>query len=354
MKTVVAMSGGVDSSVSAALLTQAGHDVTGAFIKVWQPPFLECDWETDRQDAKRVAATLGIKFETVDLADAYKREVVDYMVRSYEEGETPNPDVMCNQSVKFGAFLHWAKKQGFEAIATGHYAQVINGAEGYELHKGLDEGKDQSYFLWTLGQDALAMTQFPVGDKKKSMTRSLAEKFELSVATKKDSQGLCFIGKLDMKDFLKQLTTGAEGIVLNENKEAVGRHDGALFYTLGQRHGFTVSAGNPNQKPLYVIDKDIKANTITVTDNLDSVTEKYTRNEITLRDSNWIPKPPEVGSQVEGRFRYQQQLFTCTISDISDTTATISLDTALSAVPPGQSLVLYDGTRCLGGGIITS
>jgi tRNA-specific 2-thiouridylase len=234
-KVYVGMSGGVDSSVSALLLKQAGYDVTGVFIKVWQPEFFECTWRQDRLDAMRVCAKLGIPFKTLNLEKEYKQDVVDYMIHEYKKGKTPNPDVMCNKYVKFGGFFDWAMEQGADFVATGHYARVAKIATRVESKKlkvksknkndykfniqnsifqmlaGDDKNKDQTYFLWTLTQKQLSKTLFPIGDIEKPKVRKLAETYGLSTAVKKDSQGLCFIGKIDIKDFLKNYIKEKKG-----------------------------------------------------------------------------------------------------------------------------------------------
>ena len=263
-KVFVGLSGGVDSSVSAALLKEHGYEVVGVFIKVWQPPFLECTWKEDRLDAMRVAAQLDIPFMTFDLEKEYKESIVDYMVAEYKAGRTPNPDVMCNKTIKFGAFLEKAKEMGADFVATGHYAQNVEKDGEQYLLKGNDNEKDQSYFLWTLTQAQLKYILFPIGEHKKSEVRKLAEKFDLITATKKDSQGLCFIGKLDMKDFLKEFIEEKRGDVLNTDGAVIGYHDGAVYYTLGQRRGFIITQKTPEDIPYYVVAKDIEQNTITV------------------------------------------------------------------------------------------
>ena len=226
-KVFIGMSGGVDSSVSAALLKEHGYDVTGVFIKVWQPEFFECTWRADRLDAMRVCAKLDIPFLTLNLEKEYKKEVVDYMIDEYKAGRTPNPDVMCNKYIKFGGFFDFAMKHSADFIATGHYARVKKFPRGetsgfnpspevsprgtYQLLAGRDKNKDQSYFLWTLTQKQLQKTLFPIGDIDKPEVRKLAEKYGLATAVKKDSQGLCFIGKIDMKDFLKNYMKEKKG-----------------------------------------------------------------------------------------------------------------------------------------------
>jgi len=367
----VGMSGGVDSSVSAALLKKAGYDVTGVFIKVWQPDWIECTWKEERIEAMRAAAHLDIPFITLDLEKEYKEGVIDYMIAEYSAGRTPNPDVMCNREVKFGAFWKWAEKQGADFIATGHYARI---AEGYgfrvevlgadhTLHPkpqtllaGADSNKDQSYFLWTLNQSDLKHVLFPVGGIEKPDVRKLAKKFKLPNADKKDSQGLCFIGKVDVKEFLAHYVKGnpasLPGRVLNEKGEAVGAHPGSLFFTIGERHGFSIDSNKktPNDAPLFVISKDMNANTITVSDRESG---SASLNKIAISNTNWVNgQTPAVGAGLKARSRYRQPLQDIKIKSISNSTAAIEFDEAQDALTPGQSLVIYDGEECVGGGII--
>ncbi len=348
-KVYIGMSGGVDSSVSAALLKKEGYDVTGVFIKVWQPDWINCTWKEDRLDAMRVAAQLGIPFVTLDLEREYKEEVVDYMIREYKLGRTPNPDVMCNRFVKFGGFWSWAMKQGADFVATGHYAQVQKNDKGlYELIAGNDSNKDQSYFLWTLTQEQLSKTLFPVGNIEKPEVRELARKFNLPTAEKKDSQGLCFIGKIDVKEFLSHYIDLKKGNVLNEKGEIIGEHDGAFFYTVGERHGFTITKKSPNDKPHYVISKDIDANTITVSCKLVDGSFPNAQTEVSLREINWNQGKIPKGNNLYVRSRYREPLQK--IVKINE--KFVNFENPQSTLSPGQSLVVYDGDICLGGGII--
>src|SRR3989338_1920286 len=236
-RVFIGLSGGVDSSVSAALLKKEGYEVTGVFIKVWQPDWISCTWGEDRLDAMRICAKLGIPFITLDLSKDYKRRVVDYMIAEYRAGRTPNPDVMCNAHVKFGGFYKFSRKNGADFVATGHYAQIKLQASSLKLLTSADKEKDQSYFLWQIKQEQLTNILFPVGGLEKPEVRKLAKKFGLSTAEKKDSQGLCFLGKIDVKEFLKHFIKQKPGKVLNEKEEVVGEHSGAVFFTLGERHG---------------------------------------------------------------------------------------------------------------------
>ncbi|MEK7579562.1 MAG: tRNA 2-thiouridine(34) synthase MnmA, partial [Patescibacteria group bacterium] len=376
-KVFVGMSGGVDSSVSAALLKKEGHDVTGVFIKTWHPDFIECSWREDRQDAMRVCALLGISFETCNLEDVYKREVVDYMIREYATGRTPNPDVMCNQHVKFGAFFNWAREKGADMIATGHYARIEQSSmpvhkverykvsqekdqtlykpdELYKLLTGADGAKDQSYFLWTLTQDILARTLFPVGGYKKTKVREIATEFALPVAEKKDSQGVCFLGPVDMPEFLKRFVDVLPGNVLDGMGNVIGTHDGALLYTLGQRHGFHVNAQSPMDAPRYVVQKDMTQNTITVSSTPFSTESFSQRKEVVVSSIHWISGiPPQENEKISCRFRYRQPLRACRVEWEGTTDhARVIFNEPQSFVAPGQSLVVYKGEECLGGGVI--
>lgn len=351
------MSGGVDSSVTAALLKEQGFDVTGVFIKAWHPEGFPCNWREDRRDAMRVAAVLDIPFRTLDLEKEYKNEVVDYMISEYKKGRTPNPDVMCNKSVKFGGFLKFALAEGADFIATGHYArlrregQISNDKfQKIELLEARDKAKDQSYFLWTLTQEQLKHVLFPIGEFEKTHVRKLAEEFNLPTAAKKDSQGLCFIGKVDLKEFLKEHIFSVEGDVLNENGEIIGNHTGAYFYTIGERHGFTITKKTTLEKPMYVIAKDITKNTIIVSDKAPSERSSDV-SKIRLSSVNWISEAPLPGKQYTTRIRYHQEPQACTVTLEKDGPS-IEFEKSQSGVAVGQSLVLYDGENCLGGGII--
>ncbi|MDO8492296.1 MAG: tRNA 2-thiouridine(34) synthase MnmA [bacterium] len=359
-KVFVGMSGGVDSSVSAYLLKKEGCDVTGVFIKVWQPDFVPCTWREDRLDAMRVCAHLGIPFVTLDLEKEYKEGVIDYMLAEYKAGRTPNPDVFCNKEVKFGAFLKWALKQGADFVATGHYARVARAAEerGHDadkrrklaLLKGVDEGKDQTYFLWTLTQEQLKYILFPVGNLKKTEVRKIAKGAGLITAEKKDSQGLCFISNVNMKQFLKHFLPEKAGDILNEGGEIIGIHKGALFYTIGERHGLDISKKGLEDKPYYVVGKDISKNTITVS-------HKPTTNDSRLAtykisQINLVNKSPKLNEKIEAQIRYHGELYPCQIIEhrVFNNLA-VQFEKPI-LISPGQSIVFYDGEVCLGGGII--
>ncbi len=355
-KIFVAMSGGVDSSLSAALLKKAGYNVTGVFIKVWYPDFLECSWKKEKRDAMRVCAELEVPFLTFNFEETYKKEVVDYMVNEYEKGRTPNPDVMCNKYVKFGDFLNESKKRGADLIATGHYSRIQKTQkQTFELLKGIDKEKDQSYFLWTLGQNELSQTLFPIGNYEKSKVREMAQKFNLHTAPKKDSQGLCFLGEVSMKEFLERfLPNQKSGKVLNELGYEIGVHKGAIFYTIGQRKGFEIKKKTPQTPAYYVIAKDLSENTITVSKNPSFFVESNEAGRIEIRDTNWISGTPLKGFVYKARFRYRQELMNCEVLrvDKENRVAEFFLKDVNQPTPSGQSLVLYKENVCVGGGII--
>ena len=389
-RVFVGMSGGVDSSVSAALLKDAGYDVTGVFIKVWQPDWIECTWKDERREAMRVAAHLGIPFVTLDLVHEYKIEVIDYMIAEYRAGRTPNPDVMCNREVKFGAFWRWAHTQGADFVATGHYARVTGeqptdafdeghfvsrsggensarlarrdarpeenvSAGSLKLFAGVDTNKDQSYFLWTLNQADLKHILFPVGHLTKPEVRVLAKKFKLPNAEKKDSQGLCFIGKVDIKDFLSRYIDTTPGDVLNGKGEIIGTHSGSLLLTIGERHGFTITKKTPHDAPYYVVGKDVNKNTVTVANHkpLETTANDKNKQHITLQRVNWVGAIPAQGTKLQARTRYRQELQNIKIVKADADSATIEFQTYQETIAPGQSLVIYHGDDCLGGGIIS-
>jgi tRNA-uridine 2-sulfurtransferase len=362
-KIYIGLSGGVDSSVAAALLIEAGADVTGVFIKGWYPDFLKCDWKEERRDAMRVAAHLGIPFLTCDAEESYKKNVIDYMISEYKAGRTPNPDVMCNKYVKFGTFFDFAIKRGADYVATGHYSRVFcHSREGgnpclnldVQLLKGEDGNKDQSYFLWAVFKEQLEKTLFPIGEIDKSEVRKIAKKYKLFTGEKKDSQGLCFLGKVDLDEFLSHTIPKKEGSVLNIEGQIIGVHDGVHLYTLGERHGFTIDKKDTDTGPFYIVFKDIDKNTLTVSDSKVEI-QNSSSHGVILRDVNWIVKP-ELGKEYMCRFRYRQPLFRCSINleakphDAEG--CIVNFIDKQDFVSVGQSLVIYDRDVCLGGGII--
>ena len=353
-KTVfVGMSGGVDSSVLAYLLKNAGYNVVGVFIKVWQPEGFPCTAKEDRLDAMRVAAQLEIPFLTLDLEKEYKKGVIDYMLEEYKKGNTPNPDVMCNKEVKFGAFLQWALTHGADFVATGHYVQVDHSESESKMLTSVDTEKDQTYFLWTLTQTQIKHILFPIGHLKKSEVRKIAEKAGLYTAPKKDSQGLCFVGTISFKDLLKLELKPGKGDVLNEEGDVIGTHDGAILYTEGERHGFTILKKTPHDDKLFIVDRDIEKNTITVSQNKPEQNTELLTTTITLNDCSHTRSPFAFGQKFLVRFRYRAQLFSCHIVSIENRRVIIETEVPIS-VTIGQSAVLYsvDNAELQGGGII--
>jgi tRNA-uridine 2-sulfurtransferase len=343
-KVYVGMSGGVDSSVTAALLLEQGYDVTGVYMKNWSQdlPGFTCTWREDFQDAKRVAVQLGIPFKMYDFETEYRQKVVDYMVCEYQAGRTPNPDIMCNQEVKFKLFLEAALEDGADMIATGHYARIKDG----QLLKGLDANKDQSYFLYRVTEDALRKSLMPVGELEKPEVRRIAKQLGLATAAKKDSQGICFVGKVGIKEFLlHELGSQPAGPIVDQSGKTIGEHDGAIFYTIGQRHGLNVGGG----LPYYVSRKDMAANTIYVTTNLDDA--QLWSKGVRLQDVHFINSQPSAGREYQVRLRYRGPLVTCTIKRTKLRTSLILKDEQ-RGLAAGQSAVIYDRDRVLGGGII--
>lgn len=343
-KVFVGLSGGVDSSVAALRLIKAGYDVTGVFIKVWHPDFLICNWEEERLDAMRVAAHLDIPFLTCDAVDAYRDDVAKYFIEEYIAGRTPNPDVMCNQYVKFGAFVRFAKKHGADFIATGHYAQKIND----ELVRGIDKNKDQSYFLWALSNEQLNFTLLPVGNSEKTTIREEAKKAKIPTASKKDSQGVCFLGHIDIRDFLSHYTDLVDGVVLDEQGNTIGTHHGALIYTVGQRHGFTINTQDNSRSAYYVTKKNIITNTITVSQNK----PKIISNDVLLLRKSVLRQKIKVGDTLQAQTRYRQKPFLVKVLSVAFDQLELLVLAPTEAVAEGQSCVLYSNEVCVGGGII--
>lgn len=396
-RVFLGMSGGVDSSVSAILLKEQGYDVIGIYMKNWSKdlPGMKCPWAEDLADAKRVAVQLDLNFEVWDFEQAYKQEVVDYMLAEFQKGRTPNPDVICNELIKFKLFYDQAISRGADYIATGHYARTgviapqiatrttasptvasnaILDSASTTLLRARDENKDQTYFLYRMSDIATARTLFPVGNLTKPEVKALAQKHGLDVATKKESMGVCFVGEVGMKDFLKEYLDTQPGEIREREADTIlGYHDGAIFYTIGQRHGLYLGGG----LPYYVVAKDLAHNIVYVSKNLNHsdlwtrelpLEDLHLRNGLTLDDLTRIPN-----LQVRLRHRAPllsvkaqvtpnaQSKFTNTNTSLAQSVnppASASILALLFSDPikrpaPGQSAVLYSGETCLGGGIVT-
>jgi tRNA-specific 2-thiouridylase len=372
-KVFVAMSGGVDSSVAALLLKKKGYDVVGVYMKGWS---LTGCAEEDARDARRVAGVLNIPFYVFDFEDEYKKSVVDYMVSGYAKGETPNPDVMCNREIKFGLFLKKALQLGADYIATGHYARLSTNNESntnkritnskfvnsqqirYSLMIAKDLNKDQSYFLWTLTQNQLKYCLFPIGNYMKQQIRAIASKCCLPTAEKPDSQGVCFVGEIDVAEFLKEKLGKNPGPIKTIDGRIIGTHDGAIFYTIGQRKGIGIKGSLPGEqgKIYYVAAKDIDANTLWVAE---AENQKLFSKELFVKDVNWIfGYAPKLPLKCLVRIRYRQPLQKAELFEISNLKSQISklkiiFDSPQRAITPGQSAVFYAKSgEMLGGGII--
>jgi tRNA-specific 2-thiouridylase len=344
----VGLSGGVDSSVAALRLQKQGYNVVGVFIKVWHPDFMVCNWEQERLDAMRVAAHLNIPFLTCDAEAEYRDEVAHFFIAEYKAGRTPNPDVMCNQHVKFGAFLRFAQSKEADFIATGHYAQRVEGKESPELRRGVDTKKDQTYFLWTLTPEQLAYTLFPVGDSPKDIIRAEAETAGIPTAQKKDSQGICFLGHVDIPEFLSHYIDLIPGHVLSEAGTVIGEHKGSFVYTIGQRHGFTLHTTDQERPPMFVTDTNIEQNTITV----GTKEQIPTTADLMFLRSPVLRQSVEVGEKLEAQIRYRQTPFSVTVTKKNDSSIEVTPVDDTQRPAAGQSCVLYRGSLCIGGGIL--
>jgi tRNA-specific 2-thiouridylase len=326
------------------LMVEKGYDVTGVYMKNWSQdlPGHYCPWKEDYQDAKRVAAQLNIKFKMYDFETQYRDKVVKYMIDEYKLGRTPNPDIMCNQEVKFKLFLETAIADGADFIATGHYSRVINN----QLWAAVDKNKDQSYFLCRVPKTAFSRTIFPIGDYDKPTVRKMAKDRGLVTASKKDSQGICFIGKVSIKEFLSQYVEAKQGPIMDQNGKQVGTHDGALFYTIGQRQGLKVGGG----LPYYVVDKDMDKNIVYVTTDLQD--GRLWTDKLRLGHLHWIDEINPKATHYTVRTRYRAPLIKIDLIDAGPKIWTLKLDSEVRAITPGQSAAIYSGDQLIGSGIV--
>ena len=351
---IVGMSGGVDSSVTALLLQQQGHAVRGVFMKNWEGDDTDdyCAAEADLADASKVCEQLGVPIQGVNFADQYWDRVFNYFLEEYKAGRTPNPDVLCNKEIKFSAFLDYALQQGVDYIATGHYARVAEQDGEFYLLRGKDTAKDQSYFLYMLSQAQLSRSLFPIGELEKSEVRQLAEQHQLITYNKKDSTGICFIGERDFKDFLQRYLPAQPGLIQTPEGETVGKHDGLMYYTLGQRQGLGIGGlKHFDNEPWYVADKDMENNIlIAVQGHTHPLLHSRWLDAINL---HWVAgTAPSLPFHCTAKTRYRQQDAACHIASLEGDQCHVIFDQPQWAVTPGQSVVFYQDEKCLGGGII--
>lgn len=355
-KIIVGVSGGVDSSVTAMLLKQQGYNVEALFMKNWVDENEDggCMWEADVEDALQVCDKLDIPLNTVDLSSNYWDRVFKNFLSEYKNGRTPNPDVLCNQEIKFNAFLEHAKALGAEKIATGHYSRIENNNDEYQLLKGLDQNKDQSYFLCRLTQEQLSQSLFPVGELPKPEVRKLAEQAKLITHDKKDSTGICFIGEQPFRQFLSRYIPPEKGYIKTTDEIIIGEHDGVFYYTLGQRQGLGIGGvKDASDLPWYVVQKRIDSNELIVAQDHDH--PLLHSKQLTASNINWVsPKHPVEKLQCFAKTRYRQPDQACEVIQTSEHEYKVHFEQSQRAITPGQFVVFYDGDICLGGGIIDS
>lgn len=353
-RVVVGMSGGVDSSVTALLVARQHPQSIGMFMKNWEEDdrFGNCPAEQDADDARQVAERIGIKLYTRNFATEYWDNVFEHFLEEYRRGRTPNPDILCNREIKFKTFLEHAEDLGGDKIATGHYARVDVLDGRWRLLRGRDNNKDQSYFLYTLGQAQLSRTLFPIGEMEKPLVRDMAREAGLPVAEKKDSTGVCFIGERDFKPFLQQYLGAQPGLIETADGQRVGEHDGLMFYTLGQRKGIGIGGmRGADEQPWYVVDKDIPGNRLIVGQGHDH--PLLLSQALDATELSWTAgEPPNTDRPLTAKIRYRQRDQACRIESLDGDQAHVVFDQPQRAVTPGQSIVFYHGEECLGGGII--
>ena len=363
-RVILGLSGGVDSSVAAIKLMEEGYEVIGVFMRNWDsatnndflgnPDFNSdvCPQEKDYQDAIKVAEKLGIELKRVDFIEEYWEYVFKYFLAEYAAGRTPNPDLMCNKEIKFKAFLDYANNLNADYIAMGHYARVTHDeVKGSYLLRGLDNNKDQTYFLALLSQSQINKALFPIGEMQKSEVRDLAKKYDLATATKKDSTGICFIGERRFHQFLQNYLPAKPGKMVRLNGEVIGNHDGLMYYTIGQRKGLGIGGiQGYSTDPWFVVGKDLERNVLFVEQGIDN---EYLYSDFCIvKDLNWINEVPVVGKEYQAKFRYREKDNSVVITLLEDNLMHVKFNAPVRAVTPGQACVIYDGEICMGGGII--
>ena len=353
-KIIVGMSGGVDSSVTALMLLEQGFDVEGLFMKNWEEDDTDeyCSATDDIADAQQVCDRLGIELHTINFSAEYWDEVFGNFVSEYEAGRTPNPDILCNREIKFKRFLEYATEVlGGVKMATGHYARIVEKEGEFALLRGVDRNKDQSYFLYTLGQKQLSQSLFPIGEQQKPAVRKMADLAGFCTSTKKDSTGICFIGERKFNEFLGRYVSGSSGAMVTPEGDVVGHHRGLMFYTLGQRKGLGIGGlKGYSETPWYVVDKYLDSNQLVVAQGHDH--PRLFKPGLIAIDVSWAREQKTIGFDCTAKVRYRSEDQPCRVEPMGNGQFQVVFDQPLWAITPGQSVVFYQGEECLGGGII--